>query len=143
MRRLGIILGSFAALLAVLLPAATAQATVIGPRITSWSGVTVDSTGSSCQIAAQTVTFTVAGLTGNRKAAWTVTAIGERTGSLLVTLPLKTVTKTDNGASQSVTVALGSGTPASWSQGSVTFWLKLYDPSGTQVNTVASSPQDC
>jgi hypothetical protein len=100
MRRLGIILGSLATLLAVLLPAATAQARTIGPRTTIWSGVTVSPTGSgTCQIAAQTVTFTVTGLTGTPRAAWTVTAIGETTDSgRVITLPLGTVTSADNGA---------------------------------------------
>jgi hypothetical protein len=147
MRRLGIILGSLAALLAVLLPAATAQARIIGPRITTWSGVTISPTGSgTCQIAAQTVTFTVEGLTGTPKAAWTVTAIGETTGSgsLVVTLPLGTVTSADNGATESVKVAAGSGTPSTpWPQGQVTFWVKLVNPSGIQVYAAASSNQDC
>ena len=144
MRRLSIILGSLATLLAVLLPAATAQATTIPPRIT-WSGVTVNPTGSAtCQITQQTVTFTVAGLTGNPQTAWTVTAIGEMNGKLVVTLPLGTVTKADNGVTESVKVGPGSGTPGTpWSQGPVTFWVHLFDPSGTAVDTVASSTQNC
>jgi hypothetical protein len=139
MRRLSAILGSLAVSLAVLLPAATAQAARIPPRIT-WSGVAVSPTGSTtCQIASQTVvTFTVTGLTG--RAAWTVTAIGEDGSNIVVALPLGTVTKADNGATESVTVGPGS---VSSSSGQVTFWVKLFDPSGSAVDTVASPTQDC
>ena len=141
MRRFSIILGSFAALLAVLLPAAAAQARPIPPRIT-WSGVTVIPTGSTnCQIAPQTVTFTVAGLTGNSNAAWTVTASGEDNGGIVVTLPLGKVTRADNGATESVTVGPVNLTVGQ--AGQITFFVKLFDPSGNAVDTVLKPTQSC
>jgi hypothetical protein len=141
MRRISVILGSLAALLAVLLPAATAQAATIPPRI-SWGGVTVSSPGSTtCQIAAQTVTFTVTGLTGNPTAAWTVTAAGENGSNVVVTLPLGTVSRTDNGVTESVPIGPVSVTAGP--SGQITFFVKLFDPSGKAVDTVFKSTQDC
>ena len=144
MRRLSVILGSLAALLAVLLPAATAQAATIPPRI-SWSGITVSSPGpTSCDIKAQTVSFTVTYLTGNPTAAWTVTAFGEN-GSKppVVTLQLGTVTKADNGVTESVQVALQGVTVGS--AGKIAFYVQLIDPSGKAVDTVfmSGTPQKC
>ena len=142
MRRLSVILGSLAALLAVLLPAATAHAATIPPRI-SWGGVTVSSPGATtCQIAAQTVTFTVTGLTGNPTAAWTVTATGEIDGNIVATLPLGAVTRADNGATESVLVGPVSVTDGSARQ--IKFFVKLFDPSGKAVDTVfMPAAQDC
>ena len=140
MRRLNIVLGSFAVLLAVLLPAAMAQAAPIPPRIT-WSGITVNPTGSTtCEIPSQTVTFTVKDLTGNSKDAWTVSASGENTGVVVITLPLGTVTRADNGATESVHVGPKSVTTGT---GQITFFVKLFDPSGTAVDTVLQSGQTC
>ena len=139
MRRISVILGSLAALLAVLLPAATAQAATIPPRI-SWGGVSA-SGSTTCQIAAQTVTFTVTGLTGNPTAAWTVTATGEINGKIVVTLPLGTVTRTDNGVAESAPVGPASVTDGS--AGQIIFFVKLFNPSGKAVDTVLESPQDC
>jgi hypothetical protein len=140
MRRLIAALVAAAAGILLLLPAATAQATTIGPEIT-WSGVTASPTGSgsTCQVASQTVTFKVTGLTGNVNAAWKVTAFGETGTAVVVTLPLGTVTKADNGVTESVTVS----STATWPQGSVTFFVHLYDPSGHQVDTAWSATQNC
>jgi hypothetical protein len=143
MRRLIVALVAATAGILLVLPATTARATTIGPEIT-WSGVTVSATSKACQIASQTVTFKVTGLTGNPTAAWKVTAFGETKGVLDVTLPLGTVTRADNGVTESVRVGPGSGTPASWPQGPVWFYVHLYDPSGHVVVTAGSTTtQDC
>jgi hypothetical protein len=140
MRRFIAALVAAAAGILVLLPAATAQATTIGPEIT-WRGVTASPTGSgaTCQVASQTVTFKVTGLPGNVKGAWKVTAFGEAGGVVVVTLPLGTVTRADNGVTESATV----GSAATWPQGPVTFFVHLYDPSGNVAVTAWSATQTC
>jgi hypothetical protein len=142
MRRLIAALGAATAGILLVLSAGTAQAATIGPEIT-WSGVTASPTGPlrTCQIAPQTVTFRVTGLTGNAKAKWRVTAFGETNGKIVVTLPLGTVTKTDNGVTESVTV--GPDSAATWPQGPVLFFVHLFDPSGNAVVTAGSATQDC
>jgi hypothetical protein len=128
MRRLIATLVAAAASILLVLPATAAQASQIGPQIT-WSGLTASTTGSNtCQIAAQTVTFKVTGLPANPKGAWTVTAFGETDGTVDVTLPLGSVTRANNGATETVNVTVGSGTPSSWPQGSVLFYVQLHNP---------------
>ena len=141
MRRFSIILGSLAALFAVLLPAATAQAATIPPRIT-WSGITVEPTSSTtCDIAPQTVTFTATDVSGKPSAAWTVTAFGEVGGKVVFTLGLGAVTKADNGATESVSI--NSTTSVTAGTGQITFFVKLFDPSGHAVDTVLKPAQAC
>jgi hypothetical protein len=126
----------------LVLPAATAQASQIGPEIT-WGGVTASPTGPSttCQIASQTVTFKVTGIPSNVKGAWTVTAFGDANGTIVVTLPLGTVTRADNGVTESVKV--GAGTGGTWAQGPVLFFVHLYDPAGHVAVTAGSVSQNC
>lgn len=142
MRRFSIILGSLAALFAVLLPAATAQAATIPPRIT-WSGITVEPiTSTTCDIAPQTVTFTVTDLTGKPSASWTVTAYGEAGSKVVFTLRLSAVTKADNDATESVSIDTTTSVTAA-PAGQITFFVKLVDPSGHAVDTVLKPTQDC
>ena len=142
MRRFSIILGSLAALFAVLLPAATAQAATIPPRIT-WSGITVEPTSSTtCDIAPQTVTFTVTDVSGKPDAAWTVTAYGEAGSKVVFTLRLGAVTRADNGTTESVSINSTTSVTAG-TAGQITFFVKLADPSGKAVDTVLRPTQDC